>query len=96
MLAIGAVKPRATPFKFQDAFAVDMVPWRNAKIASVGVLFAMIGVYAGLAQFGGYHTQFITITSYVIVAAVMVYLIYNSWRQRQDSHVVYSAAPEDK
>lgn len=96
MLAIGVVKPRATPFKFQDAFAVDMVPWRNAKIASVGVLFAMIGVYAGLAQFGGYQTQFITIISYVIVAAVVVYLIYSSWRSRQDSRVVYSSAPEDK
>ncbi|WP_435928469.1 solute:sodium symporter family transporter [Dryocola sp. BD613] len=96
MLAIGFVKPRATPFRFHDAFAVDMVPWRNARVASVGVLFAMIGVYAGLAQFGGYQTHFITIASYVIVAAVVAYLIYSSWRQRQVSRVVYSSAPEDK
>lgn len=96
MLTIGFLKPRTTPFKFHDAFAVDMVPWRNAKIASVGVLFAMIGVYAGLAQFGGYETQLITIASYTIVAFVVVYLIYSSWRQRQDSHVVYSSASEDK
>jgi SSS family solute:Na+ symporter len=96
MLTIGFLKPRTIPFKFHDAFAVDMVPWRNAKIASVGVLFAMIGVYAGLAQFGGYETQLITIASYTIVAFVVVYLIYSSWRQRQDSHVVYSSASEDK
>lgn len=96
MLTIGFLKPRTTPFKFHDAFAVDMVPWRNAKIASVGVLFAMIGVYAGLAQFGGYETQLITIASYTIVAFVVVYLIYSSWRQRQDSHVVYSSTSEDK
>lgn len=96
MLTIGFLKPRTTPFKFHDAFAVDMVPWRNAKIASVGVLFAMIGVYAGLAQFGGYETQLIAIASYTIVAFVVVYLIYSSWRQRQDSHVVYSSTSEDK
>lgn len=96
MLCIGFLKPRTTPFKFHDAFAVDMVPWRNAKIASVGVLFAMIGVYAGLAQFGGYQTRFITIASYTIVAIVVVYLFYSSWRQRQDSHVVYTSASEDK
>lgn len=53
MLIIGWLKPRDTPFTFHDAFAVDMSPRRNAKIASVGILFAMIGVYAGLAQFGG-------------------------------------------
>ncbi len=50
MLVIGAIKPRATPFNFHDAFAVDMKPWKNVKIASIGILFAMIGVYAGLAQ----------------------------------------------
>ncbi|MFO6425740.1 solute:sodium symporter family transporter [Escherichia coli] len=50
MLVIGSIKPRATPFTFKDAFAVDMKPWRNVKIASIGHLFAMIGVYAGLAE----------------------------------------------
>ncbi|MDP0790090.1 solute:sodium symporter family transporter, partial [Klebsiella pneumoniae] len=57
MLVIGFIKPRATPFTFKDAFAVDMKPWRNVKIASIGILFAMIGVYAGLAEFGGYGTR---------------------------------------
>lgn len=83
MLIIGAIKPRATPFTFHDAFAVDMEPWKNVKIASVGVLFAMIGVYSGLAQFGGYHSQWLTIISYAITAAVVVYLIYSSWQTRR-------------
>lgn len=29
MLIIGIIKPRATPFKFQDAFAVDMTPTKT-------------------------------------------------------------------
>ena len=33
MLVIGFIKPRATPFTFKDAFAVDMKPWKNVKIA---------------------------------------------------------------
>ncbi|XPE67161.1 hypothetical protein ACNKHR_13055 [Shigella flexneri] len=28
MLVIGFIKPRATPFTFKDAFAVDMKQWR--------------------------------------------------------------------
>lgn len=85
MLIIGALKPRATPFKFQDAFAVDMKPWKNAKIASVGILFAMIGVYAGLAEFGGYSTRWLAILSYGIAALVVIYLIFDSWRHRHSA-----------
>ncbi len=29
MLVIGVIKPRAMPFKFHDAFAVDMKPWKK-------------------------------------------------------------------
>ena len=85
MLIIGAIKPRATPCKFHDAFAVDMKPWKNAKIASVGVLFAMIGVYTGLAQFGGYPTRWIAIMSYCITALIVIYLIFDSLRSRKTS-----------
>ncbi|MEB2477330.1 solute:sodium symporter family transporter [Citrobacter freundii] len=85
MLVIGAIKPRATPFKFHDAFAVDMKPWKNVKIASVGVLFAMIGVYSGLAQFGGYNSRWLTILSYAITVAVAIYLIYSSWQTRRNA-----------
>ncbi|SQI78106.1 Uncharacterized symporter yidK [Klebsiella oxytoca] len=70
MLVIGFIKPRATPFTFHDAFAVDMQPYRHVKIASVGILFAMIGVYAGLAEFGGYGTRWLAAVSYAITAAV--------------------------
>ncbi|MFP1455472.1 hypothetical protein ACLB1O_24415 [Escherichia coli] len=31
MLVIGFIKPRATPFTFKDAFAVDMKPWKNSQ-----------------------------------------------------------------
>lgn len=87
MLVIGFIKPRATPFTFHDAFAVDMQPYRHVKIASVGILFAMIGVYAGLAEFGGYGTRWLATVSYVITAAVVIYLIYSSWRERRSAPV---------
>jgi len=32
----------------------------------------------------------------MIVALVVIYLIYSSWRQRQEPHVVYSSTSEDK
>ncbi len=96
MLIIGAIKPRATPFKFHDAFAVDMQPWKNVKIASVGVLFAMIGVYSALAQFGGYASRWLTILSYSIVAAVVIYLIYSAWRERHSAPAIYATDAKDK
>lgn len=96
MLVIGAIWPRATPFKFHDAFAVDMKPWRNAKIASVGVLFAMIGVYSGLAQFGGYHVKWLTILSYGIAAAVVLYLLFSRRQARHDDPAVFASDIKEK
>lgn len=96
MLVIGIIKPRATPFKFHDAFAVDMKPWKNAKLASVGILTAMLGVYAGLAQFGGYNTQWLTILCYSITAAVMMYLIYSIWQTRRLAIALSVSDAKDK
>ncbi|MEW5562819.1 solute:sodium symporter family transporter [Enterobacter asburiae] len=96
MLVIGALWPRATPFKFHDAFAVDMKPWRNAKIASVGVLFAMIGVYSGLAQFGGYHVKWLTVLSYGITVAVVLYLLFSGWQARRAGPDVFAKEIKEK
>ena len=96
MLVIGVIKPRATPFKFHDAFAVDMQPYRHVKIASVGILFAMIGVYAGLAEFGGYGTRWLAAVSYAITAAVVIYLIYSSWRERRSAPASYAIDVKEK
>lgn len=96
MLIIGAIWPRATPFKFQDAFAVDMQPYQHVKIASVGILFAMIGVYSGLAQYGGYQTYWLMIVSYSITAAVVLYLVYSSWQQRAAAPVLCSNDVKEK
>ncbi|HGN8845896.1 TPA: solute:sodium symporter family transporter [Klebsiella oxytoca] len=96
MLVIGFIKPRATPFTFHDAFAVDMQPYRHVKIASVGILFAMIGVYAGLAEFGGYGTRWLAAVSYAITAAVIIYLIYSSWRERRSAPASYAIDVKEK
>ncbi len=85
--------PRRSPSK--DAFAVDMKPWRNVKIASIGILFAMIGVYAGLAEFGGYGTRWLAMISYFIAAVVIVYLIFDSWRHRHDPAVTFTPDAKD-
>ncbi|EPL4977666.1 solute:sodium symporter family transporter [Escherichia coli] len=95
MLMIGFIKPRATPFTFKDAFAVDMKPWKNVKIASIGILFAMIGVYAGLAEFGGYGTRWLAMISYFIAAVVIVYLIFDSWQHRHDPAVTFTPDAKD-
>lgn len=95
MLMIGFIKPRATPFTFKDAFAVDMKPWKNVKTASIGILFAMIGVYAGLAEFGGYGTRWLAMISYFIAAVVIVYLIFDSWRHRHDPAVTFTPDAKD-
>ncbi|HAT1621154.1 TPA: solute:sodium symporter family transporter [Raoultella planticola] len=96
MLVIGFIKPRATPFKFHDAFAVDMQPWRHVKVASVGILFAMIGVYAGLAEFGGYGTRWLAMLCYSITAAVVIYLIYSGWRERRSAPANYAPDVKEK
>ncbi|EGE3214239.1 TPA: SLC5 family protein [Shigella flexneri] len=95
MLVIGFIKPRATPFTFKDAFAVDMKPWKNVKIASIGILFAMIGVYVGLAEFGGYGTRWLAMISYFIAAVVIVYLIFDSWWHRHDPAVTFTPDAKD-
>ena len=45
----------------------------------------MIGVYSGLAQFGGYNSRWLTILSYAITVAVAIYLIYSSWQTRRNA-----------
>lgn len=89
MLVIGFIKSRVTSFIFKDAFAVDMKSWKNVKIALIGILFAMIGVYVGLVEFGGYGTRWLAMISYFIVVVVIVYLIFDSWRYRYDLVVIF-------
>lgn len=96
MLLIGWLKPRETPFRFNDAFAVDMNPWKNAKIASAGIFAAMVGVYAGLAQYGGYHTRWLTLLSYGVAAAVILYLLFSAWRDRQASSTLVENRIKEK
>lgn len=63
----------------------------NVKIASIGILFAMIGV----AEFGGYGTHWLAMISYFIAAVVIVYLIFDSWRHRHDPAVTFTPDAKD-
>ena len=45
MVAIGKWKPRETDFELQDVGAVDLTPWKYAKVASVACFICMLAVY---------------------------------------------------
>lgn len=77
MFMIGKIWPREKPFTFQDAFAVDMAPWRSVKIASLGIFSGMIFIYAFLARFGGYETGWLCWMTGLIVVAVCGWLFFS-------------------
>lgn len=52
MLVFTAIKPRATAWVQKDVKAVDLTPWRGARIASISVLIAIVLIYTVLSQFG--------------------------------------------
>ncbi|WP_413727445.1 solute:sodium symporter family transporter [Sodalis sp. RH19] len=81
MLVIGKLAPRATPFVFHDSLAVDMSPWRSVKIASVGVIAAMIFIYAFLARFGGWHSLWLCWIAGITVVAISGWLIFAGLRK---------------
>ncbi|MCF6312848.1 MAG: solute:sodium symporter family transporter [Verrucomicrobiales bacterium] len=52
MIIYTAIKPRKTAWVQTDVKAVDLTPWRGARIASVAVLICIVLIYAVLSQFG--------------------------------------------
>jgi SSS family solute:Na+ symporter len=50
MLAIGAAKPRATPWELTNSNTIDMTPWKNAKWASLGLIAIVLAIYIGFAR----------------------------------------------
>ncbi|WP_051937061.1 solute:sodium symporter family transporter [Erwinia sp. 9145] len=76
MLIVGRLAPRETPFEFKDAFAVDLTPWKNVKIASVAVVSAMVFVYAFLARFGGWNTAWLCWLTGAVVVGICLRLAF--------------------
>jgi SSS family solute:Na+ symporter len=50
MLAIGAAKPRPTPWELTSSNTIDMTPWKNAKWASLGLIAIVLAIYIGFAR----------------------------------------------
>jgi len=50
MLAIGAAKPRSTPWELTSGNTIDMTPWKNAKWASLGLILIVLAIYIGFAR----------------------------------------------
>ena len=50
MLAIGAAKPRSTPWELTSRNTIDMTPWKNAKWASLGLIVVVLAIYIGFAR----------------------------------------------
>ncbi len=51
MLVIGMIKPRKENFIQVDVKAVDMTPWKHAKLVGVILLIAVFAIYASFADF---------------------------------------------
>ncbi|MEY4245598.1 MAG: hypothetical protein RLZZ245_3183 [Verrucomicrobiota bacterium] len=50
MLAIGAAKPRSTPWELVSGNTIDMTPWKNAKWASLGLVVVVLAIYVAFAR----------------------------------------------
>ena len=50
MLAIGAAKPRSTPWELVSGNTIDMTPWKNAKWASLGLVVVVLAIYIAFAR----------------------------------------------
>lgn len=95
MLAIGAWKPRVTPYTFSSDAAVEMVPWKYALPLSV-VLLALVAVlYVVFSPVGLAYTEAIVSPSFwpLILAItagtiVLVYLSMKKWHQAYAGYLV--------
>ena len=50
MLVIGAIAPRAVPWKLEVRNEIDLTPWKHAKLASVLLVLAVVGIYLAFAK----------------------------------------------
>ena len=51
MLVIGALRPNAEEWVQQDVGAVDMTPWRHARLAGFALILTVIAIYMAFADF---------------------------------------------
>jgi len=51
MLLIGKLRPLPSPWVPHEAKAVDMTPWRYAKLAAILLVILVILIYAAFADF---------------------------------------------
>jgi SSS family solute:Na+ symporter len=51
MLVIGEVNPRKKEFVQEDVKAVDMTPWRHAKLTGMILLVIVVAIYVVFADF---------------------------------------------
>src|SRR5476649_905326 len=77
MLVIGKIAPREKSFIFRDSNMVEMTPWRSVNIASIGIIAAMIFIYAFLARFGGWNSIWLCWLSGITVISICGWLIFS-------------------
>ncbi len=51
MLLLGSINPRETEFIQEDVKAVDMTPWKHAKLAALVLFLIVLAIYASFADF---------------------------------------------
>ncbi len=79
MLLITYFKPREKAYVFKYNKEVDITAWAYAKPVSVIIILIMLGVYAYLAQFGGYSlAKPIALFSWLLAFALSFYIFIKS------------------
>ncbi len=51
MLVIGEIRPRETEFHQEDVGAVDMTPWKHARVAGIMLIILIFSIYIAFADF---------------------------------------------
>ncbi len=83
MLVIGKIAPRGTSFIFRDSKAVEMTPWRWVNVASIGIIAAMVFIYAFLARFGGWNSIWLCWLSGITVLGICGWLIFSGAKKNK-------------
>ena len=57
MFVIGELRPRPTEFEQVDVKAVDMTPWRHARLVGIGLILCVVLIYTYFHDFSAYKEK---------------------------------------
>ena len=89
MLIIGKLKPRETDFIQQDAKAVDLTPWKHAKLVGALLCVIVLAIYAAFADFkvvdaAEKNLAYIIIGGMIVVAAILKFTVFSDSKDNDE------------